>query len=114
MKTPQISQITALRVEIRKLSRANKSKRNGQYVLTLRTVQEQEQEQSSATRTTRTTRHARVTDDIPFVKEFETFWDSYPRREAKMAAKKAWCARVKVVPPETLVLAAKHYATASY
>lgn len=40
---------------------------------------------------------------------FEDFWDAYPRKAAKAAARKAWTTAVKKVSADTLIEAAKRY-----
>jgi hypothetical protein len=46
-----------------------------------------------------------------YTDEFETFWQSYPRKLDKAAAFRAWKARLKgKAPPSDMVSAARHYA----
>lgn len=42
--------------------------------------------------------------------EFDRFWQTYPRHEAKGEARKAWAKAVKVAPPEVIIAGAQRYA----
>jgi hypothetical protein len=41
--------------------------------------------------------------------EFDRFWDAYPRRQAKAAARKAWDKAIKTVDPDRILDAARRY-----
>lgn len=49
-------------------------------------------------------RRTRTTDP-----DFDSFWDVYPRREAKKAAEKAWAKAIKDTSPARIILGAKRY-----
>lgn len=40
---------------------------------------------------------------------FERFWDAYPRKEAKGAARKAWATVIKSADPETVIAGAERF-----
>lgn len=42
-------------------------------------------------------------------KDFDRFWDVYPRRESKGAARKAWAKAIKIAEPDVIIAAAKAY-----
>jgi hypothetical protein len=44
------------------------------------------------------------------VDRFDEFWKTYPRREAKQAAIKAWAKAVQSTDPETIIEGARRYA----
>jgi hypothetical protein len=49
-------------------------------------------------------------DRLPVASErpdFDLFWAAYPRRDAKIAARKAWDKACKKLPPETILAALK-------
>jgi hypothetical protein len=41
---------------------------------------------------------------------FDTFWEAYPKKVDKGAARRAWKAALKKAPPATIIAGAKHYA----